>query len=274
MATLKGFGCNNLTVPLGQFNLGGIHTSWGSWCWNWQSFNIPAGINWLFLLFDQIPPQSELQASLSNPFHGLWWGVGNNEKDLEVYKSNPTPEQANAAAQMEAQFISQQIAAVRTVQPNAKFALMCGSQEHTPDNPFGKPAWIPQVWAHLPQIDKDKIKALRFNWYAQVQYWENGDPRIFNKAPIKREINRYKDWAEEIGRPDLQTWLNEIGLKLNGTTVRADMPEVISYPLVVNAACEETEAERWYWFGYDHQGYATLQSNRQLTALGNVFASI
>lgn len=269
MTSLKGIGCNRIETPLAPYNLEWWHTSFGQWCWNWAQY--PVVDNWVIYLFEKIPTQQQLLDTLPNPFHGLWWGVGNNEVDIRRHPFHFTTQDV----QNEAQFISAQIAAVTAVQPNAKFALAASTQEHSPNNPFNYPCWHDALWAVLPQSDKDKIKALRLHWYPQVQFWEDGDPRTFNKNPIKQELNRYKTWAVAQGRADLQIWLDEIGLVWNGVNVVPTNPEVNSYAWVVQQACDEVGIERWSWFGFDHtdRDYVSLWNNG-ITQFGQAFAAL
>ena len=269
--SIKGVGVNNLNIPLAQFNLEWIHTSWGTWCWNYPT--LPAGLTWVFNLYNAIPPQADLLAALANPYHGNWWGVGSNERDYDAYAEGMTTEQSDQMAQVEAALVSQQIAAIKAVQPTAKFALATGSQEHAPDNQWDNPVWIDAVWGHLSANDKDGIKALRIHWYAQVEFPSIGDVRTFNKAPIKREGRAWKDWAIAKGRPDLQVWFDEIGLVWNGVNVIPSNPLVNSYPSVIQAACNETGIERWCWYGFEIADYVSLWQDN-ITPFGQAFAVI
>jgi hypothetical protein len=261
----KGIVCSNISPEqLNPLNLDWYRTSWGVWCWEWIP-NMPQG--WVFNLSYNIPPISDVTAALANPYHGNWWMVGGNEAATET---NPATGQLWTAQQI-ANLVIAQISAVTAAQPTAKFCLAGGTQTHAPGNRWNNPVWIDAVWALLPQTCKDKIKAIDFHWYAQVEYGEN-DERIFNKAPVKRGINDWKDWRTSKGL-DVQLWLSEIGLAWNDL-VTPENPQVTNYPGVVQAACNETGIDRWSWFMLEGNPDYACPYYGPMTPLGEVFGSI
>ena len=261
----KGIVCTNPTPTLlNPLNLGWYRTSFGSWCWNWQA-NMPQG--WVFNLHYTVPNSSDVTLALANPYHGNWWMIGGNEAATETNLATGltwTPQEI-------ANLVMAQIDAVIAAQPTAKFCLAGGIQTHAPGNRWGNPVWIDGVLALLPQSYKDKIKAIDFHWYSQVEYSAN-DTRIFNKAPIKRGINDWKDWRTA-KTWDVQLWLSEIGLTYSAL-VTATNQQVIDYPLVVNLAAEETALDRWCVYVLEGQpSYVCIYENG-LSGYGQTFAVV
>ena len=263
--SMKGVVCTNPTPALlNPLGLDWYRTSFGSHCWNWQP-NMPQG--WVFVLKYTVPNSSDVTLALANPYHGNWWMCGGNEAATET---NPATGQTWTAQEI-ANLVISQIDAVVAAQPSAKFCLAGGIQTHAPANRWGNPVWIDAVWALLPQAYKDKVKAIDFHWYGQVEYSAN-DIRIFNKAPIKRGISDWKDWRTVKGL-DVQLWLTEIGLAYS-TLVTPTNQQVIDYPLNVSAAAAETGLDRWGVYVLEGESNYVCVWEGGLSGFGQTFANV
>jgi hypothetical protein len=239
VGTLKGAICTSISpVLMNPLNVDWWRTSFGPWCIN-PPANMPG--DWIFDLYYDVPSTSDLQASLANPYHGLWWMIGGNEAATEW---NPATGQRWTAQEI-ATLVRRQIDAVVSVQSTAKFCLAGGIQYYAPFNKRGNPVWIDSVWTLLPQSYRDRIKAVDFHYYSQAEFGLNNSI-IFDKSHIKREINHWKQWRTNKGLT-VQLWLSEIGLSPSNLA-KTTSPSVINYPNVVNSACVETGIERWSWY--------------------------
>ena len=262
---LKGIVCTNPSPTLlNPLNLGWYRTSFGPWCWNWQA-NMPQG--WVFNLHYDIPNSSDVTLALANPYHGNWWMCGGNEAATET---NPATGQTWTAQEI-VNLIIAQIDAVVAAQPTAKFCLAGGIQTHAPGNRWGNPVWIDAILALLPQSYKDKIKAIDFHYYPQVEYSAN-DIRIFNKAPVKRGINDWKDWRTAKAW-DVQLWMTESGLAYS-QLVTSTNQQVIDYPLVISLAAEETGLDRWAVYVLEGVPEYVCIYEGGLSGYGQTFASV